>query len=302
MSVFNHPYLDPSRMERLRRLRIKPGGTAEGSHAGPHRSNYNGSAVEFADYRNYTNGDDIRLVDWKVYGRTDRYYVRLYEEERNMLTYLVTDTSGSMEFKGVEHQTRSKLEHAGYLAAALAFLIIDAGDEAGLSLAGDKLHNHTAPAAGIPHLAGLVDELAGSEAKGKTDLGACLRQLHQRAGRRGIVMILSDFLDPSPSFWQAVELFRRSRFDLFLFHIVHPEELELPNVPLARFTETEGGLGVFNTEPDEVRDLYRERFARFLKQTEAGARQRGCNWYLTRTDGDPIKLLEQCFLAGKTGY
>lgn len=288
-------------MEQLRRLRIKPGTTAEGIHAGPHRSNYNGTAVEFADYRNYTHGDDIRLVDWKVYGKTDRFYVRLFEEERNMLTYLVTDTSGSMEFSGVEHQTGSKLEHAGYLAAALSFLIIDGGDEVGLSLAGEELHTHIAPAAGFAHLAGLVNELAASKATGKTDLGKCLRQVHQRAGRRGLVMILSDFLDLSPSFWQAMELFRRSRFDVLLFHIVHPEEIELPAVPIGRFTESEGGKGVFNCEPEEIRDLYAQRFAAFLKQTEAGAKQRGCDWFLARTDSDPIKLLEQCFLTGKAG-
>jgi len=296
MSELTHPYLDLSRMEALRRVRIRPRGSAEGSLAGPHRSHYRGTAVEFADYREYVDGDDIRLVDWKVFARTDRYYVRLYEAERNLLCYLVVDTSGSMEFAGEVVRTPSKLECACRLAAALGYLVVREGDAVGLSLADAALHDHLAPRAGWPHLGALLAGLSRARPEGRTDLGTCLHDVFARVVRRGMLVILSDFLDTSPRLWQAVDLFRRSLFDVMLFHIVHPEEIELPEVAMARFVETEGGAGRFQTEPDVVRALYRERFAAFLRQVEGHCRARGCDWYLARTDADPYLFLQDCFL------
>src|SRR5438034_2897487 len=142
MSALAHPFLNLAAMEALRRVRLRPRGAAEGTFAGPHKSHYRGTAVEFADYRQYTDGDDIRLVDWKVFARTDRHYVRLYDAERNLLTYLVVDKSASMDFAGAVQATQSKLEFAARLAAALGYLVIREGGEIGLSLAADILHAH----------------------------------------------------------------------------------------------------------------------------------------------------------------
>src|SRR5512136_414765 len=122
MPTLQHRYLDLASMEALRHVRLRPRGEAEGTFAGPHKSHFRGTAVEFADYREYAPGDDIRLVDWKVFARTDRHYVRLYDAERNLLTYLVVDKSGSMEFAGTVWNTVSKLEYASRLAAALGYL------------------------------------------------------------------------------------------------------------------------------------------------------------------------------------
>src|ERR1035437_3665899 len=119
MPALKHRYLDLGSMEALRHVRLRPRGEAEGTFAGPHKSTQRGTAVEFADYREYASGDDIRLVDWKVFARTDRHYVRLFDAERNLLTYLMVDKSGSMEFSGVVIRTPSKLEFASRLAAAL---------------------------------------------------------------------------------------------------------------------------------------------------------------------------------------
>ncbi len=297
MAAFQHKYLDLSRMEVLRRVRLRPRGAAEGTFSGPHESHYRGTAVEFADYRDYSEGDDIRLLDWKVFARTDKYYVRLYEAERNLLSYLVIDTSGSMEFSGVLVKTEEKVEYACRLAAALGYLVVREGDEVGLSLAGDSLHTHLAPRSGWTHLAMLVEQLGQARAKGRTDLGSCLMDVYRRVVRRGVLIILSDFLDSSPSLWKSVDLFRQSKFDVILFHVIHPEEIELPEVPMARFQDSEGGRGYFKTEPDVVRQLYRKRFASHLSGCAASAKTRGCDWYQVRTDQDPYLLLKQCFLA-----
>jgi len=296
----HHPYLDLARMEALRRVRLRPRGAAEGARAGPHTSNYRGTAVEFADYREYVDGDDIRLVDWKVYARTDRHYVRLYEAERNLLCYLVVDTSGSMGFAGEVVQTDTKLAYACRIAAALGYLVVRERDEVGLSLADSRVHDHVAPRASWPHLAVILDRLTRARAEGQTDLGACLEHVYSRIGRRGVLVVLSDFLDASPDLWRSIDLFRRSFFDVMLFHVVHPEEIELPAVPMARFVETEGGGGDFRTEPDVVRALYRERFAAFLRQIQGNGRARGCDWYLARTDADPYGFLQTCFLERET--
>jgi uncharacterized protein (DUF58 family) len=297
MAPFNHPYLDLKRMEMLRRLRLKPRGTAEGTFSGPHKSHYRGTAVEFADYRDYAEGDDIRLVDWKVYARTDRYYVRLFEAERNLLSYLVLDTSGSMAYAGEVLRTQPKLQYACRLAAALAYLVVSEGDIVGLSLAADSVHGHLGARGSWEHLGRVVQTLGRARPAGKTDLGACLMDVYRRVARRGVLIVLSDFLDASEDLWKGVGLFRKSQFDVMLFHVVHPEELELPDVPMARFRETEGGRGRFDAEPDVLRDLYRDRFAAHLSGVGAAARSRGCDWYVARTDADPYLFLKHCFLA-----
>jgi uncharacterized protein (DUF58 family) len=296
MATLSHPYLDLAGMEALRHVRLRPRGAAEGTFAGPHKSPYRGTAVEFADYREYSPGDDIRLVDWKVFARTDRHYVRLYDAERNLLSYLVVDKSGSMDFAGAVETTPRKLEHASRLAAALGYLVVREGDEVGLSLADAGLHSHLPPSASWAQLDRILDSLGRARADGQTDLGACLEQVFTRIRRRGVLVVFSDFLDVSSKFWKSIDLFRRSRFDVILFHIAHPEEIELPALAAARFLETEGGRGYFNAEPDTVRVLYRRRFDAFLSEIKAGCQARGCDWYLAKTSDEPYSFLRNCFL------
>lgn len=297
MTAINHPLLNLAAMEALRHIRLQPRGAAEGTFAGPHKSPYRGTAVEFADYRDYTPGDDIRLVDWKVFARSDRHYVRLFDAERNLLTYMVVDKSGSMAYSGTLIQTPSKLEFASRLAAALGYLVVREGDEAGLSLTDEKLDQHLPPGASWSHLNRMLDALSKSKPAGRTDLGGCLSQVFARTKRRGILAVISDFLDASPAFWKSIDLFRRSRFDVMFFHVVHPEELDLPAVETARFLATEGASGHFNTEPAAIRELYRQRFDAFLSEIKAGCQARGCDWYLAKTSEDPCGLLRNCFLA-----
>lgn len=287
-------------MEALRNVRLRPRGAAEGTFAGPHKSHFRGTAVEFADYREYSPGDDIRLVDWKVFARTDRHYLRLYDAERNLLTYLVVDKSGSMEFAGAVTRTQPKLEYAARLAAALGYLVLREGDELGLSLVDTQVHQHLPPAASWPQLNRVLASLEQARPAGRTDLGACLEQIFGQTKRRGVLAVMSDFLDADARFWKAVDLFRGSRFDVMLFQIAHPEEIELPAVAAARFVDTEGS-GHFNAEPDSIRALYRRRFDAFLAEIKAHCQARGCDWYLARTNDDPYGFLRNCFLARENG-
>jgi uncharacterized protein (DUF58 family) len=296
MATPQHRLLDLAAMEALRQVRLHPRGAAEGTFAGPHKSHFRGTAVEFADYREYAEGDDVRLVDWKVFARTDRHYVRLYDAERNLLTYLVVDKSGSMEFDGAVVRTVSKLEHAARLAAAMGYLVLREGDEAGLSLADDRLHSHLPAAASWAQMSRMLELLGKARAGGKTDLGVCLEQVFKQTKRRGILAVFSDFLGSDDRFWKAVDLFRRSRFDVMLFQVAHPEELDLPDVASARFVETEG-TGHFDAEPEVVRELYRRRFEEFMGEMKANCQARGSDWYMTKTTDDPCHFLRNCFLA-----
>lgn len=295
-NAISHRYLDLGAMEALRTVRLRPRGAAEGTFAGPHKSHFRGTAVEFADYREYTPGDDIRLVDWKVFARSDRHYVRLYDAERNLLTYVVMDKSGSMDYSGAVVKTPSKLEYAARLSAALGYLVIREGDEVSFSLTDSGLQNFLPPAASWSHLNRVLDLLDRTHAENGTDLGGCLEQVFTRIKRRGVLAVVSDFLDVSDKFWKSIDLFRRSRFDVMLFHIAHPEELELPDIAAARFLETEGGHGRFNAEPDAIRSAYRRRFEAFLNEVKANCRARGCDWYLAKTSDDPYQFLRNCFL------
>jgi len=287
-------------MEALRSVRLRPRGEAEGTFAGPHKSHFRGTAVEFADYREYSPGDDIRQVDWKVFARTDRHYLRLYDAERNLLTYQVVDKSASMEFAGAVIRTPSKLEYAARLAAAISYLVLRDGDELGLSLVDSQLHKHLPAAASWAQLHRVLDSLGLARAEGRTDLGSCLEQIFGQTKRRGVLIVLSDFLDTDAHFWKAIDLFRRSRFDVMCFQVVHPEELELPDLAAARFLETEGP-GSFNTEPEAARTLYRRRFEAFLSEIKANCRARGCDWFLANTADDVYGFLRRCFLARENG-
>ena len=296
MNINRYRCLNLAAMEALRHVRLRPRGAAEGTFAGPHRSHFRGTAVEFADYREYSPGDDIRLVDWKVLARTDRHYVRLYDAERNLLTHLVLDTSGSMAFSGAVQTTPSKLEYAAQLAAAIGYLVVREGDEVSLSLVNQSLHKHLKAGAAWPQLARVLDALDAAQPEGRTHLGAALTEVFPRCPRRGVLAVISDFLDVAPDFWKTIDLFRRSQFDVMLFHIVHPEEQELPAVELARFVDAEDSAGRLNAEPDAIRDIYRARFAAFVAEIQAGCVARGCDWYLARTSDNPHEFLRRCFL------
>jgi len=226
--------------------------------------------------------------------------LRLYDAERNLLTYLVVDKSGSMEFSGAVTRTPPKLEYAARLAAALGYLVLREGDELGLSLVDTGVHQHLPAAASWAQMRRVLDSLGNARAEGKTDLGACLEQIFAQTKRRGVLAVMSDFLDVDARFWKAVDLFRSSRFDVMLFHIVHPEEIDLPAVAAARFMESEGG-GRFNAEPDAVRAIYRRRFDAFLSEIKANCQARGCDWYLAKTSDDPYGFLRNCFIARENG-
>ena len=232
----------------------------EGSVSGHHRSPHRGSSVEFAEYRNYVPGDDIRRLDWRVFARTDRYYLKEFEAETNLRCYVVLDCSGSMGFTG-EHGTR--LDYAKRLAATLSYLIINQGDAAGLLQVTKKTATEIPPRRNASHLQVILDTLGQARPTGETRLVPILHELAEKARRRALVVILSDCFCDGDALRDALQHLRFQKHDLALFHLLDPLELDFEFDRPVRFVDMEGSQSII-TEPATVRAEYQAQLKRFL--------------------------------------
>lgn len=232
----------------------------EGSVSGHHRSPHRGSSVEFAEYRNYVPGDDIRRLDWRVFARTDRYYLKEFEAETNLRCYVVLDCSGSMGFEG-EHGTR--LDYAKRLAATLSYLIINQGDAAGLLHVTEKTATEIPPRRNASHLQVILDTLGQARPTGETRLVPMLHELAEKARRRALVVILSDCFCDGDALRDALQHLRFQKHDLALFHLLDPLELDFEFDRPVRFVDMEGSQSII-TEPATVRAEYQAQLKRFL--------------------------------------
>ena len=232
----------------------------EGSVSGHHRSPHRGSSVEFAEYRNYVPGDDIRRLDWRVFARTDRYYLKEFEAETNLRCYVVLDCSGSMGFAG-EHGTR--LDYAKRIAATLSYLIINQGDAAGLLHVTEKTATEIPPRRNASHLQVILDTLGQARPTGETRLVPMLHELAEKARRRALVVILSDCFCDGDALRDALQHLRFQKHDLALFHLLDPLELDFEFDRPVRFVDMEGSQSII-TEPATVRAEYQAQLKRFL--------------------------------------
>ncbi len=232
----------------------------EGTVSGHHRSPHRGSSVEFAEYRNYVPGDDIRRLDWRVFARTDRYYLKEFEAETNLRCYLVLDCSGSMGFAG-EHGSR--LDYAKRLAATLSYLVINQGDAAGLLHVTEKSTPEIPPRRNASHLQVILDALGQAQPTGGTHLVPMLHELAEKARRRALVVILSDCFCDGAELRDALQHLRFQKHDLALFHLLDPLELDFEFDRPVRFVDLEGSQSIV-TEPATVRAEYQAQLKRFL--------------------------------------
>ena len=232
----------------------------EGSVSGHHRSPHRGSSVEFAEYRNYVPGDDIRRLDWRVFARTDRYYLKEFEAETNLRCYVVLDCSGSMGFAG-DHGTR--LDYATRIAATLSYLIINQGDAAGLLQVTKKTATEIPPRRNASHLQVILDTLGQARPTGETRLVPMLHELAEKARRRALVVILSDCFCDGDALRDALQHLRFQKHDLALFHLLDPLELDFEFDRPVRFVDMEGSQSII-TEPATVRAEYQAQLKRFL--------------------------------------
>lgn len=255
-----HKYLVPEAVSKLASLPIIARTVVEGFITGLHKSPYKGFSVEFAEHREYVHGDDIRHLDWRVYARTDRYHIKQYEEETNLRTYLLLDTSNSMNFKS---GTLSKLEYGCYLAASLAYLVIQQQDSAGIVLFDTQIRQYLSPKSSPTHLRQILVELDKTLAHGETEIGHSFHDLAEMLKRRGLIVVISDLLDESKNVIQGLIHFRHKRHEVVVFHVLDPFELEFPFEKLTQFVDMETDEKI-QIDPRALRQEYLENFNAFL--------------------------------------
>lgn len=267
-------------MARLRGMEFVARHLVEGYFSGRHRSPEYGYSVEYADHREYAPGDEIRTIDWKVFGRTDKIYVKLFEEETNLLVYLLIDKSASMGYRG--EGGVSKLEYASYLAAALSFLMIRQGDRVGMGVFDESLQRFFRPGGSMPHLFSILRALETIRPGRATRVSEALHSLYPLIRRRGLLVIVSDFLDQPRHLFDALNRYRHRGFETLLFHVLHPDELSLPDQANVRFVDMETARTVV-AEPKVVRKEYQAELQKYLDEIRNGAEVRRIDYNLVST-------------------
>jgi uncharacterized protein (DUF58 family) len=286
--------LDPAVLARLASLKLRVRAITEGVLTGLHKSPHHGQSVEFAEHKEYAPGDEIRHIDWKAYGKFDKYYVKRFEQETNLRAWLVVDASGSMGYRGAEGGL-TKFEYASALAASLAYLLVRQGDAAGLVLVTDRVVRSVPPRAAASQLPQLVELLSGTTPAGATRLAAAVDHVVEHAPRRGSIIVFSDLFDAEERVLKRLSQLRRRKHEVTLFHILDPYELEFPFDDPTRFLSMEDAREV-EANGRDVRKGYLEVMSRWLDEVRRGAAESDVDYGLCRTD-HPIDQVLLPFLA-----
>ncbi len=248
-------FLDPVVIARLGTMELKARTVVEGFLSGLHRSPYKGFSVEFAEYRQYLHGDDLSTLDWKVYARSDRHYVKQYQEETNVECHLLLDVSASMGYRGAAPM--SKLEYGAVLAGSLAFLMNRQRDAAGLIAFDEKISLRLPASARRGHLHSILVALEGLRAGRRSDVPRPLKQLAEALVRRSLVVLISDLLDDPEPIIKGLQHLRSRGNDVIVFQLLDPNELTFPFHGSSRFKDVESADEV-TAEPESVRSAYLE--------------------------------------------
>jgi uncharacterized protein (DUF58 family) len=297
MNVESTPkYLDPRTLAKLEGLELRARSIVEGYVSGVHRSPYHGFSIEFAEHREYSPGDDLRYVDWKVFGKTDKIYLKRYEEETNLVSYLLVDTSESMRYCS-QSAPMSKLEYAQCVAAALAYLILAQQDSVGMVTFDNEIRALVRASANPSHLKQLLYVMENTVAQRKTQTGPIFHDLAERLKRRGLVVILSDLFDDVGSIVAGLKHFRHRRHEVVIFHVLDPAELEFPFRETTLFHGLEQMPDLL-TDPKALRNAYLDEFGNFLQAIRKGCRAQHMDYVLLSTD-ESLEIALSSYLAAR---
>jgi len=282
-----HRYLRPEDMRRVTSYEFAPKALVEGYFSGRHRSMERGSSTEFRDYRPYTPGDDVQRIDWRVFARTDRHYLRNYHQETSMNCHILLDGSASMGFG----ESFTKLDYASFFAAALSYLVVRGKDRVSLGIFDDRLREFFPLGSTGRHLTQLLNTLEKNRPGNRTAFPAVLRQAAPLIKGRGSLVILSDFLEPPGEIFEALNTYLHRGFRLYLFQILDPLEIHLPDRGLASFDDLETGEKVV-THSREIGPAYEEAFTAHQRALRALARRRQIHLQTARTDTHYFQLFD----------
>ncbi len=281
--------LDPETLAKLATLELRARAIAEGVLTGLHKSPQHGQSVEFAEHKEYAPGDDVRRIDWKAYGKFDKYYVKRFEQETNLRAWLVVDGSGSMGYRG-KPERLSKLDYASALAAALAYVLVRQRDAAGLVVVNDRVVRTVPPRASATHLARIVGGLEGLLPAGPTRLAAAVDHVLENAPRRSSVIVLSDLFDVEEKVARRLAQLRKRKHEVTIFHVLDPDELSFPFDEPTLFLSMEDGREV-EANGRDVRKGYLEVMERWLAEVRRSAAEADLEHVLCVTDRPPEEVL-----------
>lgn len=287
-------YFDPQTLAKLAGLDLKARLIVEGYLTGLHKSPYSGFSVEFAEHREYAPGDEMRYVDWKVFGKTDRFYVKRFEEETNFACHILVDASESMGYRSAR-ASLSKIEYAKLIAAALAHLVVRQQDAVGLVAFNTEITKFLSPSSQPSRLKELAHILEELSPRGETSLGPIFHDLAERIRKRGLVIILSDLFDEVETLLSGLKHLRHRRHDVSVMQVIDPAEQDFPFEDPTRFRGLEG-LPEQSVDPRSLRRSYQREFEGFLHELQAMCGDLHMDYTLLRTD-QPVDVALRSFLT-----
>lgn len=295
MGVENYQkYLDPKVLARLEGFRLGARRSVEGYVSGVHHSSDRGLSIEFAEHREYAPGDDLRYLDWKVFGRTDKYYLKQFEEETNLVCYVLLDVSRSMQYRSPA-APESKLDYARRLAATLAYLVLRQQDSVSLITFDEAVATRLAPSGNPSHLKQLLQVMDEASPARKTATAAVFHELAERFKRRGVVVVVSDLLDDAEAMLGGLAHFRHRRHEVILLHVLDPAEVEFPFDETTLFLGLEREASVL-VDPRALRKAYLQQFESFVHRVQQGCREHQMDYVAMRTDR-PLDVALSSFLG-----
>jgi uncharacterized protein (DUF58 family) len=297
MSDLWRKYFDPRTLARLDGLQLRARRVVEGYVAGLHRSPIAGQSIEFAQHREYVPGDDLRQVDWKVYGRTDKYYLKQYEAETNLIGHLLLDASESMAYRGPQ-AAMSKYAYAQCMIAALAYIVVDRQDAASLQVF-DQTIGTSLPAAGNRgQLSSILEAIDRRAPQGPTQIAAALALAAERLRHRGIVIVVSDLLDDPEAIGRGLEQLRHRGHELIVLQVMDPDEVNFPFELTTRFEGLEA-IPAVTVDPMGLRRAYLDEVAAHREQIESTCRRLEADFRVVLTD-QPLHLVLPPLLAARS--
>ncbi len=274
-------------LAKLGRVELTARRAVEGTLTGRHKSPFRGFSVEFAEHRPYFPGDDPRYLDWKALAKLDKLFVRQFEQETNMRCYLLLDASGSM---GYGSTNGSKLDYAVKISALLAYLVLHQGDAIGLAVFSERLRRFIPARRSSSHLQVILEALEQVKPEGQTHFRRVIEELSALLKRRSLLVILSDLLDEDEALSMALHYLQRRGHDTLVFHILDPDELQLPFTMPSMFVDMEEPTRL-PVDPEGLRSAYKQRVERFLKECREKCGQAGAHYFRLTTDTDEASAL-----------
>jgi uncharacterized protein (DUF58 family) len=284
---------DPSALAKFGKLALVARSVVEGFLSGIHQSPFKGFSVEFAEHRQYYPGDEIRHIDWRVYGKTDRWFIKEYEEETNLHAHILLDASGSMGYRGAGP---SKLEYAAWVAASLSYLMLHQHDAVGLLVHDHQVRATLPPHAGSKQLLRVLQSLEATKPGGETGLAPLWHEFANRVARKGMIIILSDCFDKLPELLLALRNLRHRRHDVLLLQVLAPEEIEFPFRRMTQFRDLELPGRKVLLDAVQLRQEYLKNFEAFCQGLRTGTRDMQVDYHLMRTD-EPVERALGHYLA-----